>query len=301
MNVTELVESSGWKNFMSKLYGIGASIVIIGALFKIQHWPAAGLLLTIGLMTEAVIFFFSAFEPLHEEVDWTLVYPELAGMHDDEEDLEQFRPVGRGSSSALEKFDALLEQGELTPDLFNRLGKGLSKLNETAASLSDISDAGVATNDYVNSIKEAANSVDSYTESYVKSTEELKESVSRLSGSYDKTANLIAESGSNYQQLSESFSVIEDGSKSYGEQLEALNKNLSALNAVYELQLQGTSDHFKTSESLYENLDTMMNDLIDTAEDTKKYREEISKLNENLSALNTVYGNMLAAMNVMGK
>lgn len=301
MNVTELVESSGWKNFMSKLYGIGASIVIIGALFKIQHWPFAGLLLTIGLMTEAVIFFFSAFEPLHEEVDWTLVYPELAGMNDDEEDLAQFKPVGRGSSSALEKFDALLEQGELTPDLFNKLGKGLSKLNETTARLSDISDASVATNDYVNSIKEAANSVDSYTESYVKSTEELKESVTRLSGSYDKTANLIAESGSNYQQLSESFSVIEDGSKSYGEQLEGLNKNLSALNAVYELQLQGTSDHLKTSESLYENLDTMMNDLRDTAEDTKKYREEVAKLNENLSALNTVYGNMLTAMNVMGK
>ena len=88
MNLTELVQSSGWKNFMAKLYGIGASVVIIGALFKIQHYALAGPLLMIGLLTEATIFFFSAFEPLHEEVDWTLVYPELAGMGE-EDDLDQ--------------------------------------------------------------------------------------------------------------------------------------------------------------------------------------------------------------------
>jgi len=301
MNLTELVQSSGWKNFMSKLYGLGASVVIVGALFKIQHWALAGPMLTVGLTTEALIFFFSAFEPLHEEVDWSLVYPELAGMEDGEEFDQIPTSAGRGSSSALEKFDALLEQGQITPDLFNKLGRGLSKLNDTTEKLSDISDAGVATNDYVNNIRQAATTIDSYTESYAQSTEELKESVTKLSGSYDKTANLIAESGSNYQQLSESFSAIEGGSKSYGEQLEALNKNLSALNAVYELQLQGTDEHLKTSDTLYKNLDGMMADLQDTVEDTKKYREEVSKLSENLSALNTIYGNMLAAMNVMGK
>jgi len=301
MNLTELVQSSGWKNFMSKLYGLGASIVIVGALFKIQHWALAGPMLTVGLLTEAVIFFFSAFEPLHEEIDWTLVYPELAGIEDGE-GLDQIpTSVGRGSSSALEKFDALLEQGQITPDLFNKLGKGLSKLNDTTEKLSDISDAGAATNDYVNNIKQAATTVNSYTESYAQSTEELKDSVTRLSGSYDKTADLITESGSNYQKLSESFSLIEDGSKSYNEELESLNKNLSALNAVYELQLQGTDSHLKTSDTLYKNLDEMMTDLQDTVEDTKKYREEVSKLSENLSALNTVYGNMLSAMTVMGR
>jgi gliding motility-associated protein GldL len=84
MSLAELVQSSGWKNFISKLYGLGASVVIIGALFKIQHWPLAGTMLTIGLITEAVIFFFSAFEPLHEEIDWSLVYPELAGIPEED-------------------------------------------------------------------------------------------------------------------------------------------------------------------------------------------------------------------------
>ena len=68
--------SKKWKQFMAKLYGWGASVVIIGALFKIQHYPGAGPMLVLGLGTEAVIFFFSAFEPPHEDPDWSLVYPQ---------------------------------------------------------------------------------------------------------------------------------------------------------------------------------------------------------------------------------
>lgn len=83
VNISELVQSSRYKNFMKYLYGWGASIVLVGALFKLQHWPGAGIMLTVGMLTEAVIFFFSAFEPIVEEVDWSLVYPELAGITDD--------------------------------------------------------------------------------------------------------------------------------------------------------------------------------------------------------------------------
>jgi hypothetical protein len=125
MSLAELVQSSGWKNFIAKLYGIGASIVIIGALFKIEHFPLARLMLMIGLITEAVIFFFSAFEPLHEEVDWSLVYPELAGIPEEGEELPAHgsgkmrdagsRGIGGGGygggagSAALAKFDEMPE------------------------------------------------------------------------------------------------------------------------------------------------------------------------------------------------
>lgn len=300
MNLTEIVQSSGWKNFMAKLYGLGASIVIVGALFKIMHWPFAGTLLSVGLLTEACIFFFSAFEPLHEEIDWTLVYPELAGIGDEDE-IEQYKGPTRGGSSALEKFDSLIESAEITPDLFRKLGQGLNNLSETTSKLSDISDASVATNEYVDNVRTAASTINEHTETYVQSSVDLKESVGKLSESYDKTANLIEESGRNYQQLSDSFSHIQDGSKSYSEQLDTLNKNLSALNAVYELQLQGTNEHLKATEELYSGLDQMMEDLKSSAEDSKRYREEVAKLSDNLSALNTIYGNMLSAMNVMTK
>src|SRR5512133_3692226 len=117
MSLAEIVQSSGWKNFIAKLYGLGASVVIVGALFKIQHWPLAGTMLTIGLLTEAVIVFFSAFEPLHEEVDWTLVYPELAGIPEEGAELQgsshgRHAVSGGGGgagSAALAKFDEMLE------------------------------------------------------------------------------------------------------------------------------------------------------------------------------------------------
>jgi len=84
MGLAELTQGKKFKTFMARLYGWGAAVVIVGALFKIQHYPGAGLMLVIGLSTEAVIFFFSAFEPPHEDVDWSLVYPELAGMQDED-------------------------------------------------------------------------------------------------------------------------------------------------------------------------------------------------------------------------
>jgi gliding motility-associated protein GldL len=296
MSLAELVQSSGWKNFIAKLYGLGASVVIIGALFKIQHWPLAGTMLTVGLLTEAVIFFFSAFEPLHEEIDWTLVYPELAGIPEEgTEELPSHGDKHRGSVSggggggyigggagsvALAKFDEMLEKAEITPDLFQKLGVGMKKLSETTANVNAMGDVTAASTKYMNTINTA------------------NDSLGKLAESYQSTTKVINETGSTYKNMAESLSVIEVGGKSYQQQLETLNKNLSALNTSYELQKKGADDHLKESEVLYKGLQGLMKDLTESAGDTKKYREQINKLNDNLSALNNVYGNMLAAMNV---
>ncbi|HKK41648.1 MAG TPA: gliding motility protein GldL [Bacteroidales bacterium] len=299
MSLAELVQSSGWKNFIAKLYGLGASVVIVGALFKIQHWPLAGIMLTIGLLTESIIFFFSAFEPLHEEVDWTLVYPELAGIPDEDPASITGQGMSRGSvgmggggfgggagygggagSAALAKFDEMLENAEITPDLFQKLGVGMKKLGEATANMNAMGDVSAASGKYMNSINGAT------------------ESLNNLNDSYQSTAKLINETSSTYRNMADSFSVIEVGGKSYQQQLESLNKNLSALNAVYELQRKGADEHIKESENLYKGVQGLLKDLSDSAEDAKLYREQITRLNENLSALNNVYGNMLAAMNV---
>ncbi len=293
MSLAEITQSSGWKSFMAKLYGIGASIVIIGALFKIQHWTGAGFMLAVGLCTEAVIFFFSAFEPLHEEVDWTLVYPELAGIPDEEPGAGRSvggRYVGGGAigtgggggggSLALSKFDEMLERSDITPDLFQKLGVGMKKLSETTSNINVMGDVSAASARYMNTIQGA------------------NDALGRLSDTYQSTAKIINDTNSNYGKMADSFNVIESGGKSYQQQLESLNKNLSALNAVYELQRKGVDEHIKESDSLHKGIQTLMKDLTESAGDTKKYREHISKLNDNLSALNNVYGNMLAAMNV---
>jgi len=297
MSLAEIVQSSGWKNFISKLYGLGASVVIVGALFKIQHWPLAGTMLTIGLLTEAVIFFFSAFEPLHEEIDWSLVYPELSGIPEDETgEISAHHGKFSGSVSggggggggygggsgavALAKFDEMLEKAEISPDLFMKLGAGMKKLSESTANMNVMGDISAASSKYMNTVNTA------------------KESLGKLADSYQTTAKIINETGSTYRNMADSLSVIEVGGKSYQQQLETLNKNLSALNAVYELQRKGADDHIKESETLYKGIQGLMKDLSESAGDAKKYREQITKLNDNLAALNNVYGNMLAAMNV---
>ncbi|GAB4293857.1 MAG: hypothetical protein Kow0068_18810 [Marinilabiliales bacterium] len=371
MGITEIVQSKGYKQFMAKLYGIGASVVIIGALFKIQHYPGASIMLVCGLSTEAIIFFFSAFEPPHEQPDWSLVYPELGGLHGEEEALAE-DPKISSKKSALEKFDAMIESAEITPELFERLGEGLRKMNETTAKLADISDATVATNNYVANFEKASEKVNEFANLYGESAQKLNQTSDALSETYIQTSQTVAESANkfnetvgktsenlaeivtsstqklantvdatsenlasivsdstqklaekvaetgqkvhelvtnagnelalSYQKLTaamnEEMNMATEGNKSYGEQLQIMTKNLTALNAIYELQLQTTNEHLEASKELYSGLDEMMQSLKSSAGDAEIYRQEVSKLGKNLAALNTIYGNMLTAMNV---
>ncbi len=200
MNITEIVQSSGWKNFMAKLYGLGASVVIIGAMFKLMHWPGASLMIVVGLSTEAVIFFFSAFEPLHEELDWTLVYPELAGMTDPDEmeDLREDSLAGRGVG--LQKFDELFKDANIRPETVQSLSKGINSLSETTSNLADITAASLATKEYLNSMKSAAQAVQSISSSYSDNSGSLNESVNTLASSYKQTAEIVQQVGRRNRQ-----------------------------------------------------------------------------------------------------
>jgi len=288
MNLTEIVQSSGWKNFMAKLYGFGASVVIVGALFKIQHWPGAGIMITLGLSTEAVIFFFSAFEPLHEELDWTLVYPELAGMTDPDE-IETIKEAGKIGRSTLDRFEDLVQDANIAPDTFRKLGDSLNKLNSVSTNMSDISEATVATSQYATNMKNAANTVGNLSSTFTQSTSSLQDSIGALSNSYASLSSSVKND----------LTSLTEGTRNYGSQLDSVNKNMAALNAVYELQLRDSNSHLKESAALYGGLNQLLENLKHSAEETQKYKTEISQLSQNLSSLNTIYGNMLAAMNVI--
>ena len=255
---------------MAKLYGFGAAVVIVGAMFKIQHWPGAGPMLVAGLSVEAIIFFFSAFEPPHEEVDWSLVYPELAGMHDEDgaKDKTKHKALEEDTGSVTEQLDTMLEEAKIGPELIESLGTGLKSLSDQANKLTNITDATVATNEYVSSVRTAA------------------QNVGELSSTYSKAAESLM-----------GLTVSNQEGASFGEQLNKVSKNLTELNAIYELQLQGSKQHVQATSAFYDNLQVMMANLSESVEDTKKYRQEIAELSQNLQALNTVYGNMLTAMN----
>lgn len=273
-----------WKLFMAKLYGIGAAIVIVGALFKIMHWPFAGPMLVIGLGTEAVIFFFSAFEPLHEDPKWELVYPELALAHDESFDLHAYldekgesglvhggaKGGGGGSVTGItEKFDSLLEEAKIDAELLNRLGDGIRTLSDNAEGLKAVSGAAAATDSYVASLESASNQVRSLSNTY----ERASESILGLT------------------------SGVEEGA-SFGEQIAKVSTNLAALNSVYELQLKGSSAHLESTEKFQKNVTEMMANLSDSVEDTRLYKENMAMLSKNLTDLNQVYGNMLKAMTI---
>jgi len=259
------------KIIMNFIYGFGAAVVIVGAWAKILHLPIANTMITVGLLTEAFIFVISAFEPPHEDVDWSLVYPELAGMPG-----EGGHGKGHGgggtaniklNDSVSQELDKLLSDAKIGPELIESLGDGLRKLSDSTSKLGNITDAGEATSDFVTNVKAAATNVSKLSDSYVKAAESL--------------TGISNEDGQNY-----------------GEQLQRVSKNLSALNSVYELQIQGSKEYVESSAQAYSNINEMLKYLSASVEDTKKYKEEIHVLGQNLAALNTVYGNMLSAMNM---
>ena len=282
---TSMFETRKWKLFMAKLYGFGAAVVIVGALFKIQHWPGAGPMLILGLGTEAVIFAFSAFEPIHEDLDWTLVYPELGGMTDEQKNME----LGEGGEdlSLTQQLDNMLEEAKIGPELLESLGAGMRGLSESVTKIGDIADASVASKEFTDNISKATTSVDQLSQTYQRASDSVSSSVDQLAGAYSRASKTL-----------ETLAIANDDSVTYSEQLGKVSKNLSALNAAYELQLQGSNDHLKATNSLYEGINTVLTNLNESVDDTRKYRTEINSLATNLEALNTVYGNMLTAMNV---
>ena len=221
---------------MNFIYGVGAAIVILGALFKLQHWPFANAMLIVGLSAEAIIFTISAFDPptIHE-IDWSKVYPQLA-------------PGGK-SGSPTANMDAMMKDAKIEPELLRSVGAGLKKLAEQTKHVNDLADASVATKDYTESIKGASESLKSVNTSYgtissaakdmAKSSNNLKEAVA-LTNQYKNNLQSASES---LKAIVSSASAITDSAKGMAStpaqaeklsaELESLTNNLNKLNKVY--------------------------------------------------------------------
>ena len=230
--MSKLLESRGYKNFMSKVYGIGAAIVLVGALFKLTHWPGANIMLTVGLMTEAIIFVFSAFEPPHVEPDWSLVYPEFAyAYHGVESDLpggsKPTRNASKQPATAIEQLDQMFDKANINEIALERLGAGINKLSENAAQMAEISNAVAATNEYATVMRKATESA-----------------------------------------------------------------------TALEVQLQNSAIVTETNKQLNKTMSEYIEKVNMSATATETLNHQIADLSKRMTALNTVYGNMLSAMNV---
>jgi gliding motility-associated protein GldL len=249
----------------------GASIVIIGALAKILHLGGqyANWFIGIGLGIEAILFFLTGFFPPEPELPWERVYPELSDGFSGELPKASARPVSSGSSfSSSAALDKMLEDAKVGPELIESLGNGLRTFGDKVATISNVTDAAVATNDFTGKVRTATASFDNLTNAFGKATAQLVE-------------------------MGES----KVDSQAYHDQVNNLAKNLSALNAVYELELQDSSAHLKSMNKFYQNLSLTMGNFNESMEDSKQFKEEVGKLAKNLASLNAIYGNMLTAMN----
>ena len=220
------MQSKKGKIVMGYIYGWGAAVVLVGALFKLTHWlpgQAANIMLAVGLSVEAFIFIMSSFESPHMEPDWTKVYPELAEGGETSTERKE-RNTNNTSATQL---DEMFAKANINEQVLERLGAGISKLSENAAQMAEISNAVAATNDYAKAMKKATEAV-----------------------------------GALEVQLQSSIIVAETNNK--------LNKTMSEY--IEKVNASATS--------------------------TEALNHQITDLSKRMTALNTVYGNMLSAMNV---
>jgi len=321
-----------YRGFMSFVYGWGASIVMLGALFKINHYPGADYMLIVGLGTEALIFFFSAFEPAYTEPDWSLVYPELSGMYHnvDGGKLERKSPTQR--------LDDMLEKAKIEQSTIDRLGTGMAKLSENASQLTDLTGAAAATADFTTNVQAASSSAKQFGTSvakdadasgeYATSLQNVSDSANSLTDAYAMASDVLksdmkttGEFAETVKQATSSAQIMSDSyrksaeilSKSvdaldytsaegdaYNNQLRRISENLAALNAVYEIQLQGTNLAVESTEKLHSSMSSLLAKLEQSSSSTSEFTDQMTNLSKRMSALNRVYGNMLTAMNVNG-
>ena len=181
------------------VYGLGAAIVIVGALFKIQHWPFASIILTVGMIVEALVFTWSAFEKQSDDLDWTMAYPELDGG-------DKKKKVKETAEGVLtKKLDSLLKEAKIDGALVTSLGDSIRDLNSAAVGMGG--SAG-ASQKYSDQMAQAAAQMESINSLY--------------------TAQL--ESASRQAEINQD--TIENATK-LKEQMESLASNLSSLNGVY--------------------------------------------------------------------
>lgn len=210
-----MAQSKARKKFMNMVYGLGASVVILGALFKILHWPGGNLMLIIGLITEALVFAVAAFEPVDTELDWSKVYPELAG--EDSNSSGSSEGANQDEEGVLsQKLDEMLKEAKIDSSLMESLGESIRNFEGAARNMSPTTEA---------------------MDSQKKYSEEMSLAASQME-SLNNLYKVQVENASKQAEVNEAVAENADKLKN---QMESLTQNLSSLNGVYGNMLSAMS------------------------------------------------------------
>ena len=175
--------------------------------------------------------------------------------------------IAAPTPNVLGSMDKALLEADITPANLNRLGENFKKLNTTVSNMNNISDIVAATGDYT------------------QRTKEVTQALTQVKDAYLGAANSVG-----------SFNAASESAKVFHDQVQVLTKNLSSLNTIYELELQESNNHLKTLNQFYGKLAETSSVMSNSAADAKRVQEQITNLANNLGRLNSVYGNMLTAM-----
>ncbi|WP_396140163.1 gliding motility protein GldL [Flavobacterium sp.] len=207
------------KKAMNFAYGMGAAVVILGALFKITHlefgFITGNLMLTIGLVTEALIFGLSAFEPVDNELDWSLVYPELAGGEAKAKAKKEDATDAQGLLS--QKLDAMLKEAKIDGALMESLGNSIKNFEGAAKAISPTVDSVASTKKYAEEMTKAASQLET------------------LNGLYQVQLQSAERNAKINDEVAENNLKLKD-------QMQSLTSNLSTLNHVYGGMLSAMSN-----------------------------------------------------------
>jgi len=278
----------GQKRF-NYLYSIGASIVILGALFKLTHVPGADLMLIIGMGTEAVIFFLSAFDTPARDYKWEKVYPELDIPNKEEAARERLDRMKDGTPESRRRSSETVTGSGANVTIIGGgmpaggtivVGGGSPATGGATVIGGNTGAVGgtapLVASGNVGVTPEQADQVTEATEKYVKQLNEISVALSKLQ---------------------ETMAAL-DTTTSYAEQMATLNRNIQGLNTIYEIQLKSVSSQLGTIEMVNQGLNNIRALYESGQNDSFRIRQETDQMTRNLQQLNEVYARMLQAMTV---
>ncbi len=277
------------------VYSLGAAVVIVGALFKIMHWPGAGIVLTAGMCTEAFLFMIGIFEKPHATYHWEHVFPQLVG--DETKELLGGNGVAGVAGSA--QTSSAPAAPALTEGDMRSLKEGIENLGRTAGQLSELGKVAVSTTNLVGKMDEATKAV----EQFAGSQAQLVANSDKLNGKYSQL-------GSVYEQMQAEAEKMVEATRSQQRNVEGINNQLGSLNAVYELQLsalksqadalKGQTERINANNSRIEavaaDMQKMQENMKSAANGVTAYEDGVKKLSTQIADLNKIYGNMLNAL-----
>lgn len=308
-------ESYQGKLIVNIIYSVGASVVIVGALFKILHWPGASQVLMLGMFTEAFLFLIGTLEKPHPEFHWENVFPQLLEYGTKPELLEekshQPRPTllgaGMDGSATTPVSDAPVASRAAAPALnegeMAALKDGIADLAKTASQLSELGKMATTTTQLGSKLAAAGDAA----EKFVNSQDSLVAASAALGQQFsvaaDKLGAGVENLSANYVSVGEEMQKVVAATKGYQQQVENVGTKITELNSIYELQinaLQAQVEVCKTQNvslnALSSNIDGMHAAAVEAQKSHEAFSAATSKLAKQIADLNQIYGNMLNAL-----